>query len=566
MHDAGLLFSRPGITSGRFWFTLFLRAAATPAVLRLALTLLPVQTEIVLRRKYLRKGRVRYLNLLLEKFKEVVSSVIPITVIVLILHFTISPLETYQLLRFLIGSALIIVGLSIFLAGVDISITPMGGALGRALAKTHRVWKAGLGAALLGFLFTVAEPDLHILAEQVHSVTMGGISKGSILFIVSIGVALLLALGFIRILYNIPLYKVLTGLYLVILALGIFASPEFLAISFDASGSTTGSLTVPFILALALGVSAMKRDSKAAEKDSFGLSAIASVGAIIAVLIMSLATGQRQITGTIEAAAETSTLIIRPFLDSIPALAAESALALAPLLGIFIVFQAVSLKMPRKAFSKIIKGFIYAFIGLVLFLCGVNTGFLEVGRITGYQIASMDNKAYVLIVGFILGFATILAEPSVHILTHQIEEVTSGAVKRRAVLASLAIGVGVAVVLAILKILIPEIMLWHYLLPGYLIAIAMTYITPKLFVGIGFDSGGVAAGTMTATFILPYAQGTAEAIETADVLLDGFGIIAMVALIPLIALQILGLVYKVKSQKSGGTPDVDAANTADTPL
>ncbi len=495
------------------------------------------------------------MSVLTEKFKEVVFSVLPITVIVLILHFTISPLEPHHLVRFLIGSMLIIVGLSIFLAGVDIGITPMGNHLGAVLAKTHRIWKVGLGAALLGFVVSIAEPDLHILAEQVDMVTTGMISKLSILVVVSIGIAIMLAAGFIRILYNIPLYRLLTVIYLIIFALSIFTTPEFLAISFDASGATTGALAVPFILALALGVSSMKKDSKASEKDSFGLVAIASAGAILGVLIMSLVTGQQQITGTLETAASNTTALFTPFFDIMPRISGEILLALSPLLVIFIVLQFATLRLARKAFHRILKGFAYSFLGLVLFLAGVNAGFMEVGRITGYQIALMDNKIYVLLVGFLLGLVTILAEPAVHVLTHQIEEVTSGSVKRKSVLVSLSIGVGAAVALAILKIVVPGILLWHYLLPGYIIAVALSYVTPKLFVGIGFDSGGVASGPMTATFILAFAQGTAEAIDTADVLLDGFGIIAMVALTPLIALQILGLIYKIKSKKPGGKTD-----------
>lgn len=500
----------------------------------------------------------------MEKFKEVVFSVLPITVIVLILNFTISPLENHLLIRFIIGSVLIIIGLSIFLAGVDIGITPMGNLLGKELVKSRKIWIIITGTVLLGFLVSIAEPDLIILAEQVDMITSGVISKISILIVVSIGIGVLLALGFIRILYNIPLYKILTVLYLIIFALSIFASPEFLAISFDSSGATTGALTVPFILALALGVSAMKKDSKASEKDSFGLLAIASAGAIIAVLVMSLITGQREITGTLDTTTIESTALITPFINILPTLMGEVALALSPLLVIFIILQFASFKMSRKSFNKILKGFVYAFIGLVMFLCGVNAGFMEVGRITGYQIASMDNKFIILLVAFILGLVTILAEPAVHVLTQQIEDVSSGTVKRKAVLLSLSIGVGVAVALAILKIIVPSIMLWHYLLPGYIIAIALTYVTPKLFVGIGFDSGGVASGPMTATFILAFAQGTAQAVDTADVLLDGFGIIAMVALTPLIALQILGLIYKLKSKKLGGK--TDDAKSQHTPV
>jgi len=211
----------------------------------------------------------------------------------------------------------------------------------------------------------------------------------------------------------------------------------------------------------------------------------------------------------------------------------------------------VSFKLSKKALSKILKGIVYAFIGLVLFLSAVNAGFMEVGSIVGYGTASMENKFFVIFVGFLLGLVTILAEPAVHVLTHQIEEITSGYVKRGSVFLSLSIGVAFSVALTIIKIIVPGVKLWHYLLPGYIVAIALMQFVPGLFIGMAFDSGGVASGPMTATFILAFAQGVAEAIEGADVLLDGFGVIAMVALTPLIALQALGFIYKIKSRKGG---------------
>lgn len=207
--------------------------------------------------------------------------------------------------------------------------------------------------------------------------------------------------------------------------------------------------------------------------------------------------------------------------------------------------------MPKREVRKILIGMLFTFIGLVIFLVGVNAGFMDVGSAIGYRIATLDSKVYVILVGFILGIVTILAEPAVYVLTHQIEAVTSGYVKRSIVMFALAIGVGIAVALSVIRILIPELQLWQYLLPGYILSIALSYFAPKLFVGIAFDSGGVASGPMTATFILAYTQGAAEAVEGANVLVDGFGVIAMVAMTPLIALQILGLIFKIKSRKGG---------------
>ena len=492
-----------------------------------------------------------YLNVLLEKVKEVLSSVLPITLIVLLLNFVITPLETPLLLRFIIGAFFIVIGLSIFLFGVDIGITPIGNLMGSNLTKMNKIWIIAVAGVVLGFFISIAEPDLHILAGQVDFVTSGLISKISILIVVSIGIAILLSLGLIRIVYNIPLYKILTILYFIIFILALFTSREFLAISFDASGATTGALTVPFILALAIGASAMKKDSKASEKDSFGLVAIASTGAIIAVMIMNILSKADKITASIDYQFPESNSVISPFIHEIPIIAKEIFIALLPMLIIFLIFQKISFKLNKKPFRKILKGLVYTFIGLVLFLVGVNAGFMDVGSVIGYELASLENKSYVIIIAFILGLVTILAEPAVHVLTNQIEDVTSGYVKKKVVLVALSIGVGVAVALSLIRIIVPEIQLWHYLLPGYIIAIIMTYFAPKLFVGIAFDSGGVASGPMTATFILAFAQGAADRVEGANVLVDGFGVIAMVALTPLIALQILGLIFKIKSVKGG---------------
>ncbi|AQS59880.1 DUF1538 domain-containing protein [Desulforamulus ferrireducens] len=491
------------------------------------------------------------MNLLFEKFKEVIFSVLPITFIVVILHFTLTPLETPQFIRFLLGALLIIIGLSIFLVGVDKGITPIGNLMGSSLTKTNKLWIVGVAGFFLGFFISIAEPDLHILAGQVDFVTGSVVSKFTIVVIVSLGIAALLALGLIRIVYNMQLHKMLTILYLIVFALAIYTSPEFLAISFDASGATTGALTVPFILALALGVSKLKKDSQASENDSFGLVAITSAGAIIAVMVMNIITGTEEMSGSLEFNLSHSASILEPFIHELPKISGEIILALSPIIILFLLFQKISFKLSKRTVLKIIKGLIYTFVGLVLFLVGVNAGFMEVGGVVGYSVASLESKSYVVIIGFILGLVTILAEPAVHVLTNQIEDVTSGSVKRSVVLFALSIGVGIAIALSMVRIIIAEVQLWHYLLPGYIIAIVMTYYVPKLFVGIAFDSGGVASGPMTATFILAFAQGVAEAIEGADVLREGFGMIAMVALTPLIALQVLGFIYKIQSSKGG---------------
>lgn len=486
------------------------------------------------------------MSVLIEKLKDVILSVLPITVIVLILNFTITPIETNLLIKFLLGAVFIIVGLSIFLFGIDIGISPLSKLMGSSATKTNKAWVVALAGLILGFFITIAEPDLLIFAGQVDAVSSGVISKLGIVVVVSIGIAVLLAIGLLRIVFDVALHKLLTILYLIILALALFTSPEFIAISFDASAATTGVLTVPFVLGLALGVSSLEKSGIKSEEDSFGLVAITATGAIITVMIMSAMSKVDKITGSLETHVAQSSSIIAPFISKLGTIAGEILIALLPLVILFFIFQKVSFKLSHKSFNKILKGLSYAYIGLVLFLVGVNAGFMNVGSVVGHSVASLEKQWIVIAIGFILGIVIVLAEPAVYVLTNQIEDVTSGSIKRTVVIVALSLGVGLAVVLSMVRIAVPGVQLWHYLLPGYAFAILLSYVVPKLFVGIAFDAGCVATGPMTATFILAFSQGAAEAIEGANVLVDGFGVIAMAALMPIITLQILGVIFKIK--------------------
>ena len=489
------------------------------------------------------------MTILTDKLKEVLMSVLPVTMIVLILHFTLTPFSTPMLIRFLIGIVLIIAGLTFFLIGVDIGVTPIGSYMGRVLAKSNRIWILAITGLILGFFISIAEPALHVLADQVDLVTDGLIDKLSLVATVSIGIGLLLILGLLRIVYNIPLYKILTVLYILIFILVYFASDAFTAIAFDASGATTGAFAVPFIFALSIGISTLKKDSKASEKDSFGLIAIVSAGAIITVLIMSLLFDVGELSGSLDLADNQNEQILAPFLKRLPHLSFESLMSLLPLVILFIAFHFFDGSLPGRQIIRVIKGLGYALIGLILFLLGVNAGLMQIGSFVGYQVAGNYSTLTFIAIAFMMGVVTILTEPAVHVLTRQIEDVTSGAINSGLILGALALGVGMAIALSGLRVLIPAIQLWHYILPGYIIALTLMYFVPKLFVGIAFDSGGVASGPMTGTFILAFIQGSAEVTDGASVLIDGFGMIAMVAMMPIITLQILGLVFKIKSRK-----------------
>lgn len=491
------------------------------------------------------------MNILVEKLREVFVSVFPITVIVFILHFTIAPVELYQLFRFIIGAVFIFIGLSIFLLGVDLGVSQIGHLMGSVLVKSNKVFIVGIAGLILGFFISIAEPDLHVLANQIDLVTSGSISKISILITVSVGIALLMTIGLFRIIFNISLQKVLIGMYLIVLILSFFSTPEYLAIGFDASGATTGAMTVPFILALAVGVSSLKKNGIVSEEDSFGLVGVTSIGPILSIILVSLLVRQNTFSDVAANQIPHSFSVLYPFIEKLSTIMIEIIFAMLPLLVVFLLYKLVVKDLSKRVFIRILKGLIYTYFGLVIFLIGVNAGFMEVGHVIGYRVASLNSQWIIVIVGFILGLVTVLAEPAVHVLTEQIEDLTTGYIQKRIINIALSAGVGIAVALSMLRIVIPGIQLWHYLLPGFSIALLMSFFVPNLFIGIAFDSGGVASGPMTATFILAFSQGAASATQDTNVLIDGFGMIAMVALTPLIALQIIGILYKRKSGKRG---------------
>lgn len=489
------------------------------------------------------------MDLLREKFRDVLISVLPISLLVLILHFTLVPIETDLLVRFIIGSALVIIGLGIFLFGADIGITSIGNLMGEEVAKSNKSYIVAALGFVLGFFITIAEPDLQILANEVSSASGGTIPAPLILVVVSIGVGIMVAMGLLRILYEKPLNKFLTIVYFIIFILGLWVSEEFLAISVDASGATTGAMTTPFILALGLGVSQLK-GGKTSEEDSFGLVGIASTGPILAVMILNIIAGADRIVGEAEIF-QVHEGILGPYLKEFSMMIREAALPLIPLVVLFVGFDVFKFKIHRSRKDRILKGLVYTYIGLVLFLVGVNAGFMEVGRIMGYRIAMLPYKWIVPLVGFLLGMMVVLAEPAVHVLTNQIEDVTAGHIPRKVILFTLSAGIAFAVCMSLLRIMIPGLKLWHFLLPGFALAAFLSHKVPPIFVGIAYDAGGVASGPMTATFVLAFAQGAANAIPTANVLVDGFGVIAMVAMMPLVALQLLGLIFKIKAKKEG---------------
>lgn len=492
------------------------------------------------------------MNIFTQKLREVFLSICPVFIMVNFTHFFIFPLSMHLYVRFMISTVILILGLTLFLIGVDLGISPMGQMLGPLIAKTNKHRYIIIFGFIIGFFISFAEPALLIMSQQVEQLSGGILSSNLLLIVVSIGIAAMVVVGLYRLLYNLPLYIILLIAYGLIFLLSINTSFDMLAIAFDSSGVTTGILAVPFLLSLSLGITTIKKDSKSSEKDSFGLISIASAGAIIMVLILNKLYNPNLSSATINYLNYDSISILRTFMIQIPSSFSETALSMSPLIIMGILVSFFNRKTrSKRSLIRMGAGFIYAVIGLFLFLVSINSSYIEIGNTIGSRLINELSSISLILFGFMIGVVTILAEPAVYVLTNQIETVTSGYINRRSVLIALTIGVGSAISFSVLRVIIPSVQLWHFLLPGYIIALGLMFIVPKLFVGIAFDAGGVATGPMISTFILSFIHGLADAMPSADVLIDGFGMVALVALMPIITIEILGLVFKLNSNKEG---------------
>ncbi len=507
---------------------------------------------------------------ILEKFKETAFSVLPVMAIVLILGVTVAPLGTTILLQFAVGGIMLIVGLTLFLIGVDIGILPVGEKSGATLTAKKNLPLLLSVAFAIGVMVTIAEPDVQVLADQVRSVSPD-VNKWVLVIMIAIGVGLFVMLGLLRTMLSWKLKYVFIICYILLFALAFSAAEEFQGVAFDAGGATTGPMTVPFIMALGLGVASVRSVSSKSSDDSFGLTGIASIGPIAAVCVYGLIVKLTQNSADANVLAETAEVVesstesasatgLAVFGQMLPNIIKEVALALLPLVIMFIIFQIFLLKMPPMQLKRMVKGLIYSFFGLILFLLGANAGFMpagnKLGQILGTYAATQGAgwKVLLVVIGMIFGAVVVCAEPAVWVLTEQIENVSGGTIKRKVILVALSFGVSLSIGLSMLRI-IYSISLWYILIPGYAIALLLTLICPPLFTGIAFDSGGVASGPMTSTFILSFALGAASgvagAVGGASSVSDAFGVIALVAMTPLIALQILGLIFKIKNKKKG---------------
>lgn len=483
-------------------------------------------------------------DILFDKFKEAIQSILPVTLIVFILHFTLAPMPMGTLVLFLSGTVLLVIGMTIFTLGADTAMMPMGEIIGSEITKSRNVWFMIISGFILGVVVTSAEPDLQVLTKQVPAVP-----DMTLVLAVAVGVGIFLVIALLRILLQIKISYIFMVSYLLVFALAAFIAPDFLPVAFDSGGVTTGPITVPFILALGSGVSAV-RGSKKAEQDSFGLCALCSVGPILAVLILGLfydSSSKGFAFETVQGVANAKELFIL-YGQALLQFFKEVCMVLLPIVVIFCIFQLVKKRLTSTALIRIGVGILYTLVGLSIFLTAVNIGFMPVGNYLGKTIASMPNNWILLPLGALIGFAVVYAEPAVHVLNKQVEDITNGSISKKMMMAGLSSGVAVALVLAMIRVL-TGISIWYFLLPGYLLALILTLVSPEIFTAIAFDSGGVAAGTMAAAFLLPFAVGVCDAVG-GNPMTDAFGIIAMVAMMPLVTIQIMGFIYQMKLRRA----------------
>ena len=492
-----------------------------------------------------------------EKIRESLSAVIPITGIVLMLSIFVIPMELGSVVMFLTGALMLIVGMGFFQLGAEMAMTPLGEGVGVQISKMKKLLTVLLTGFLMGVIITVSEPDLQVLAGQVPSVP-----NMVLIMTVAVGVGLFLALAIVRIRYKISLSMLLIVCYLALILVSAFVPKEFLAVAFDSGGVTTGPMTVPFIMAMGVGLASVRSDKNAAN-DSFGLVALSSVGPILAVLILGcfFKPTEAAYTLTDVATVVTTQDVARVFAQGLPLYAREVLLSLVPILWVFLIFQWLTHRYHGLQIKRIIVGFGYTYIGLVLFLCGANVGFAPVGAYLGKELAGLSLRWILVPIGALIGYYIVKAEPAIQVLNHQVEAVTNGAISVKMMNRCMQIGVAASVGLAMLRVLTGISIQW-FVIPGYIIALVLSRMVPDIFIGIAFDSGGVASGPMTSTFLLPLSIGVCEALG-GNLMTDAFGVVALVALTPLIAIQLMGLVYKLKTAKRTQTVPAATADDCD---
>lgn len=471
------------------------------------------------------------------KIRESLVSALPVTVIVYLLSATpLLDVSIGELITFTIGAVLLVLGIGLFSMGADLAMTPMGAHVGAGLSRQRKLWLLCGICFLLGMLITIAEPDLQVLANQVRTVMNGTV----LIACVGVGVGAFLILAILKIVFRMSLSHILMLFYMLLFGLALIlvvnGNGALLPVAFDSGGVTTGPITVPFIMALGVGIANILGDRRSRE-NSFGLVSLCSVGPVLAVMVLGIFS-RNELSYTVPDYS-VSADIAGAFLNTAAHTCREVATALGLIVGMFLLCQIVFLKLSRRVLKKIAVGVAFTYVGLVIFLTGVNVGFMPIGYKIGCALGQ-GNPGMLVGFGLVIGILVVLAEPAIHVLNAQVEDVTGGLVNRRAMMVGLCIGVGTALALSMLRIVF-DFSLIYYVVPGYFIALMLSLVVPPVYTAIAFDSGGVASGPMTSGFLLPLAIGACVTIHGSDaVLRDAFGVVALVAMAPLIAIQLLG--------------------------
>lgn len=479
------------------------------------------------------------LKILSEKLKESFASVLPVTLIVLVLSFTpLVSFSTKELLVFAVSAVFLVIGIGFFNLGADLAMTPMGEHVGSGLTKSRKLLLLLSVCFVMGVLITVAEPDLSVLAEQVKN----AVEPMLLIVTVGIGVGFFLLLAIVKVVWKKDLSTIIIFFYMALFMLGMlmltFGKEQFVPLAFDSGGVTTGPITVPFIMALGVGV-AGAIGGKNANENSFGLIALCSIGPIMALMgLVIFSKGDLTYKLSPESYSIDASLG-ENFIPTVAAVAHEVLVALGLIVVFFLALQFVALRLSRSKLVQMSFGICYTFVGLVVFLTAVAVGFMPVGFELGCNLAKMPRA--LVVSGFVIGMVVVLAEPAVHVLNKQVEDITGGLVSKRSMLIALSVGVGISIGLSMIRIIV-GFPLIYYLIPGYFVSLGLSFFVPKLYTAIAFDSGGVASGPLTSSFILPLSIGACSVIHDGgdSILSYAFGIVAMVAMTPLITIQVMG--------------------------
>ena len=483
-------------------------------------------------------------NLIKMKFHESLTSILPIAAIVMALSVTLTPLSPGVFLMFLLGVLCLIAGLAVFTMGAEMSMQTLGSKLGASLGSSGKVWLIALISFVIGILVTISEPDLQILADQVS-----GVDNMLLILTVSVGVGIFLAIAMLRIVFHVSLSLLLGIFYIIAFGMCFFVPQGFWSVAFDSGGVTTGPMTVPFIMAIGAGVSGIRAGDEGHD-DSFGLVALCSIGPILSVLILGICFGLGGGEYEMEqmAIAESTRDGMGHYLHGFLEHSKDVGIALLPTLVFSVLFQLVTKAFSTKKLIRIGVGIVYTFVGLVVFLTGANEGFRPTGMALGQSLADIGGGEILVPVSMLIGYFIVNAEPAVYVLNKQVEQITAGAISAKTMRLTLSIGVCAALGLSMLRILTGISILW-ILIPGYVIALGLSFFVPKFFTGIAFDSGGVSSGAMMSAFVLPMAIGACSTLR-ADIMTQAFGCVAFVAMTPIISIQICGLLYNLKAKRA----------------